>query len=116
MDRFNRAARSLGIDSTRAVRRFLTRESLEPTLANEGVPAEIDLLSIDVDGNDFWFWEAIERVPPRVVVVEYNAALGPDLALTMPYAEAGRPTTRRTTSPTSARRWRRSCGSAAASG
>lgn len=91
VDRFNRAARSLGIDSTRAVRRFLTRESLEPTLLNEGVPAEIDLLSIDVDGNDFWFWEAIERVTARVVVVEYNAALGPDLSLTMPYAEAGRP-------------------------
>ena len=38
---------------------------------------EIDLLSIDIDGNDYWIWKAIEAVDPRVVAIEYNASLGP---------------------------------------
>lgn len=37
----------------------------------------LDLLSIDVDGDDFWIWNALES-SPRVVVVEYNASLGLD--------------------------------------
>jgi len=91
VDRFNRAAARLGLADARAVRTFLTRETLQPTLLAHGAPAEIDLLSIDVDGNDYWFWESLDRVSARVVVVEYNAALGPDLSLTMPYAASGRP-------------------------
>jgi hypothetical protein len=91
VDRFNRAAGSLGLASARAVRTFLTRDNLQPTLRAEGVPAEIDLVSIDVDGNDYWLWESLDRVSARVAVVEYNAALGPDLSLSMPYAESGRP-------------------------
>lgn len=91
VDRFNRAAGSLGLTSTRAVRTFLTRDNLQPTLLAAGTPAEIDLVSIDVDGNDYWLWESLDRVSARVAVVEYNAALGPDLSLSMPYAASGRP-------------------------
>jgi hypothetical protein len=89
VDRFNRAA---GASSARAVRAFLTRDTLQPLLLEHGTPADIDLLSIDVDGNDYWFWESLDRVSARVTVVEYNAALGPTLSLSMPYAESGRPT------------------------
>ena len=46
---------------------------------------EIDLLSIDIDFNDYWVWKAIEAVDPRVVVIEYNAGLRPPLSLTVPY-------------------------------
>ena len=91
VDRFNRAATSLGLADARAVRTFLTRENLQPTLLAQGTPHEIDLLSIDVDGNDYWFWESLDRVSPRIAVVEYNAALGPHLSLSMPYAASGRP-------------------------
>jgi hypothetical protein len=35
------------------------------------------VLSIDVDGNDYWIWEAIESYRPRIVVIEYNAQLDP---------------------------------------
>ena len=91
VDRFNRAARAVGVTAARAERAFLTRDTLQPLLLARGTPAEIDLLSIDVDGNDYWFWESLDRVSARVTVVEYNAALGPDVSLAMPYAESGRP-------------------------
>ena len=57
-------------------------------LARFRVAGEIDLLSIDIDYNDYWVWKAIEVVKPRVVVVEYNATLPPPLSLVVPYAPA----------------------------
>lgn len=48
-------------------------------------PVEIDLLSIDIDGNDYWIWRAINSVRPRVVVVEYNASYPPPIDFIQPY-------------------------------
>jgi hypothetical protein len=63
----------------------LTRENVNPVIAAAGVSGEIDLLSIDLDGNDYWIWKELTVVEPRVVVVEYNASFGPDEAVTVPY-------------------------------
>lgn len=52
-------------------------ENIDQLLAARGLAGEIDLLSIDIDGNDYWVFEAISQVEPRVVVIEYNASLGP---------------------------------------
>jgi hypothetical protein len=49
------------------------------------VPPEFDLLSIDVDGNDYWIWKAIDGYHPRVVVIEYNIFFGPTVRKTIPY-------------------------------
>ena len=46
---------------------------------------EIDYLGIDIDGVDYWIWDAITAVSPRLVIVEYNPAFGPELAVTIPY-------------------------------
>jgi hypothetical protein len=43
------------------------------------------VLSIDIDGNDYWIWEAINCVKARVVVIEYNAKFPPDFEWVMPY-------------------------------
>jgi len=43
------------------------------------------MLSIDIDGNDYWVWEAITCIDPRVVVIEYNAKFPPPLEWIMPY-------------------------------
>ncbi len=51
--------------------------NIDALLADAGVPTELDVLSIDVDGADYWIWKAIERVRPRLVVVEYDSALDP---------------------------------------
>lgn len=60
-------------------------ETIESLFKRGGVPAEPDVLSIDIDGNDYWVWQAITNYRPKVVVVEYNAVLGDDVAVVMPY-------------------------------
>ena len=89
VDFFNFAARKHGIDDRAlAVQAFITRGNLEELITSNGVPREIDFLSLDVDGNDYWLWETLECVSPRVVCIEYNAGLGPALRWTVPYDDA----------------------------
>jgi hypothetical protein len=64
---------------------FVTRENIETLLAGRRHQGEVDLLSIDIDGNDYWVWEAIESITPRVAVIEYNATFGPTASITVPY-------------------------------
>lgn len=45
----------------------------------------VDLLSIDIDGNDYWVWKALTVVQPRVVIIEYNATWRPPMSITIPY-------------------------------
>jgi hypothetical protein len=58
--------------------------NVEALFAQAGVPEEPDVVSIDVDGNDYWIWRALER-RPRVVVIEYNGDLDPASSQVMPY-------------------------------
>lgn len=69
----------------KAVQAFITRENINALLRDNGLTGEIGLLSIDVDGNDYWIWEAIDAVNPALVVVEYNARFGPERAVSVPY-------------------------------
>lgn len=64
---------------------FITAENIESLFATYNVPKEFDLLSIDIDGNDYWVWKAIERYAPRVVIVEYNACIPYEPSVTIPY-------------------------------
>ncbi len=78
-----RHARRAGVTVLSA---FVDAESIAALLVNARVPAEPDVLSIDVDGNDAAIWErACTVVRPRVVVIEYNAQRGPDADWVMPY-------------------------------
>ena len=43
------------------------------------------MLSIDIDGNDYWIWKAINCIKPRLVVIEYNSFFGPKIAATVQY-------------------------------
>ena len=69
----------------RAEARWITRESVNELVSEHGLAGEIDLLSIDIDGNEYWVWEALTVCNPRVVIVEYNAWFGPERAVTVPY-------------------------------
>ena len=82
---FNFAAEKMGFDKVRAVQTFITRSNLQDLVTGNGVPREIDFLSLDVDGNDYWFWEELDCVSPRVVCIEYNAGCGPDVSWSVPY-------------------------------
>jgi hypothetical protein len=68
-----------------ARRAFIDRDNINELLRHAGFIGEIGLLSIDIDGNDYWVWEKIDIVQPVIVIVEYNSIFGPDLAVTIPY-------------------------------
>lgn len=72
----------------RAVRAFIDRENINDLLRQNGITGDIGLLSIDIDGNDYWVWEAIDCVSPRIVICEYDSYLGPDRAVATPYDPA----------------------------
>ena len=63
---------------------FVTAENINETIRG-GVSGEIDLLSIDIDGNDYWVWRSINCIQPRVVVIEYNAKFPPHVEWVMEY-------------------------------
>ena len=64
---------------------FVNAENIENLLQELEVPDEFDVLSIDIDGNDYWEWQAIRAYRPRVVVIEYNAIFPPPDRLVMKY-------------------------------
>jgi hypothetical protein len=68
-----------------AVKHRVTRETVNALLNEHGYTGELDLLSIDIDGVDYWVWEAMTACRPRVVVIEYNWLFGPERAVTVPY-------------------------------
>ena len=71
----------------KAVQAFVTRDNINELLRANGVTGEIGLLSIDIDGNDFWIWQAIEVINPVIVLIEYNHRFGRQAAVTIPYKE-----------------------------
>lgn len=56
---------------------FVTAENIEGLFSGAGVPEEPAFMSIDIDGNDYWVWSAIERYRPRLVEIEYNGMFPP---------------------------------------
>jgi len=66
---------------------WVTRDNINKIVTDAGFDGEIDLLSVDLDGVDYWVWEALDCVRSRIVVVEFQSGLGPDAALTVPYSD-----------------------------
>ena len=67
---------------------FVTAENIDKLLVESGFAGEIGLLSIDIDGNDYWVWNAIRSVTPAIVVSEFNSVFGPSKPWTVPYDPA----------------------------
>lgn len=68
-----------------AVAAWITRENINALITEHGYAGEVDLFSLDLDGNDYWIWEAVTVSSPRVLIMEYNSMFGPDRAVTIPY-------------------------------
>lgn len=64
---------------------FITKDNINDLIRRNGVSGEIGLLSVDIDGIDYWVWDAIDCVAPSLVVAEYNARFGPERSVTVPY-------------------------------
>lgn len=69
----------------RARTAWVSRENINTLLGDAGLSGDIGLLSIDIDGNDYWVWEAIEAVNPIIVVCEYNAVFGDRWPISIAY-------------------------------
>jgi hypothetical protein len=66
---------------------FITKDNINTVISKHGIAGDIGILSVDIDGNDYWVWEAIDCISPRIVIAEYNALFGPHAAVTVPYDE-----------------------------
>jgi hypothetical protein len=64
---------------------MVTAERVEAIFASAGVPSDLDVLSIDIDGNDVYVWEALTTHRPRVVVIEYNSGIRGEGPLAQPH-------------------------------
>ncbi len=66
----------------------VTAENIDGIVGSIGLPEDLDLLSIDIDGNDWHVWKALMAIRPRVVVVEYNARFPPPIRIVQAYDAA----------------------------
>jgi hypothetical protein len=85
MDRVRRSDLYWRNDIT-AVDAWIDRDNINQLIGDAGFHGDIGILSIDIDGNDYWIWEKIDIVNPVIVVVEWNSVFGSKHAVSIPYA------------------------------
>jgi len=66
---------------------FITKHNINELMSANGIAGDIGLLSIDIDGNDYWIWQNIHVISPRIVIAEYNWRFGVDRSVTIPYKD-----------------------------
>jgi hypothetical protein len=64
---------------------FINKENINSLLLKSGFEPEVGILSIDIDGNDYWIWDEINVIDPILVIAEYNSLFGVNNAWTIPY-------------------------------
>ena len=74
-----------GVDAKQV---WLTRDNVNEVVRDHGMDDQIDLLSVDIDGNDYWVWRALGACSPRIVILAFNAAFGAERAVSVPYDPA----------------------------
>ncbi|MCR9140733.1 MAG: hypothetical protein NXI24_00565 [bacterium] len=67
--------------------RWITRDNINDLLSEYGFAGEVDLFILDIDGNDYYVWEALNQVNPRVVMLEFNSVWPAKARKVIPYAE-----------------------------
>ncbi len=68
-----------------AICAFIDRDNINNLILTGEFGAEVGILSIDIDGNDYWVWQSIDIIKPTIVVCEYNAVFGDLRRITTPY-------------------------------
>lgn len=71
----------------KCVSSFVTAENVNELVKGHGLTGEVDVLSIDIDGNDYWIWKALRIVSPRIVVIESHVEYG-NRSIVVPYDPA----------------------------
>jgi hypothetical protein len=67
---------------------FVTANNI-PALGRVAIHKDPDVLSLDIDGNDFYVAKALLEggIRPKIFVVEYNSAFGPERSVTIAYKD-----------------------------
>jgi len=69
-----------------AIKCFIKKENINSIIANSSInKKKIGILSIDIDGNDYWVWKEINVIDPLIVVIEYNSTFGSEKKISIPY-------------------------------
>jgi hypothetical protein len=66
---------------------WITADNINSLIGDAGVNGRIGLLSVDIDGNDYWVWQALDVIDPDIVICEYQAVFGDLHPIAMPYRE-----------------------------
>ncbi|MFM9840704.1 MAG: hypothetical protein ACKVOQ_20730 [Cyclobacteriaceae bacterium] len=66
---------------------FIKKSNINGILNSAKFNKEVGILSVDIDGNDYWIWKAIDSIDPVVVISEYNCLFGFDKPLTISYKD-----------------------------
>jgi hypothetical protein len=66
------------------IQAFIQRENVNELIQSAGYSGTVDLLSIDLDGNDYWIWDALTVIEPRVVIIETHIEFGLN-SIVVPY-------------------------------
>jgi len=69
----------------KAVCSFIASDNINQLISENIKEKDTGILSIDIDGNDYWVWKAIDRISPRIVICEYNGIFGCEHSVTVPY-------------------------------
>lgn len=72
--------------SLNAIQSFITAENIDKTITSNNISGEIGILSVDIDGNDYWVLKAIKNVNPVILITEYNSVFGSERAISIPYS------------------------------
>jgi len=69
----------------RAKQCFITKENINDVIRSVGFNEEVGILSVDIDGNDYWVWNEINVIKPSIIITEYNSLFGFEDPITIPY-------------------------------
>lgn len=64
---------------------FVTKENINELLSKSGFDEDLGILSVDIDGNDYFVLQAIHVFKPRILICEYNAVFGATRKISIPY-------------------------------
>lgn len=71
----------------KVVNAFITKSNINKIFLQNGIQGEIGILSVDIDGNDYWILQTIDVINPAIIITEYNFRFGKDRAVSVPYNE-----------------------------
>jgi hypothetical protein len=69
------------------VHAWVTKDNVNDLISSNGFTGNIDLLSLDIDGVDYWVWDSLNIISPRVVVAEVQCIWGAEKSVTVPYQD-----------------------------